>query len=334
MTTYHLKAGDTAPSPRTQLLAGDGAAVPLTGAAVRFKARLAPGLPTFIDRPAVVEDPAANDGEEGWVHFDPQAADTTTTETYLVEWQVTYGTGQIQSFPGEGFDRLVVAADLDNVEAAGTGYATIAAARAQGAEGTTVEVAAAIAEAELRVDRYTRSSWAARVRTVQVALDSGGMAVLPARIDTAQPITVRALGATADLPATAYQVTSSDTLGALDRLYLGAGRHDVLVAGAEPWNGGWAGLLGDTREVLVTGTFGPAVTPSQVAAATAVLAASITAPSPLGTGTASELDADDEGNAVTITEAGPDVPAGQRTTGNATVDAMLAPYVRARVLVS
>lgn len=331
MTTYHVKTGDTAPRPRTQLLDGAGQPVVLTGAAVRFKAFTAPGVTAKVDGVATIVD-----APTGLVEYPLTAPDTTPAESYLVEWQVTFGGGAVQTFPGEGYDLLVVAADLDATEAQGTGYCTVAQARAAGAEGSNAEVQAAIASAELRVNRKTRTAWGRRQRTVVATIDADGRALLPSPIDTAQAITVRAVGATSDLAATAYQVTSSDTVGQLDAIYLGWGGSDPLVLGAEPWNGGWAGLLTGIRQLQVSGVMG-VVTPPEVAQATALIAASITAGTSPGstTGVSGELDADDEGNAVTISPAGADPDAVRaRSTGVPLADELLEPLVSQRVLIS
>lgn len=330
MTAYHIKTGDTAPRPRTVLIDGAGAPVNLTGATVRLKAFTAPGVTPKIDAVATVVD-AVN----GLVEYAITATDTNTAETYLAEWQVTYGGGAVQTFPGDGYDLLVVAADLDATEAQGTGYCSVAQARAAGAEGSNAAVQAAIASAELRVNRYTGVTWGRRSRTVVVTVGDDGRALLPAPIDTAQTIAVRAVGATSDLAPTAYQVTSSDVQGQLDAIYLGWGGSDPLVVGAEPWSGGWAGFLAGLQQVQVTATMGEVI-PPEVADATALLAANITGGTSPGTpvGTA-DLDADDEGNAVTISPAADPAEAVRtRSTGLALADDLLEPLVVRRVRVS
>jgi hypothetical protein len=95
------------------------------------------------------------------------------------------------------------------------------------------------------------------------------------------------------------------------------------------------------RQLQVTATFGPP-TPPEVAEATALVAASISQigaadPSGYASG-AGQLDADDEGNAVTITEGAPVNEDGAvvppRSTGVARADLLLQPLVRVRVRIS
>lgn len=333
MTTYSVKTGDTAPAPSTILLDGAGNPVPLTGATVRFKARKTPGGTALIDQVATVVTPL-----EGIVRYDLQAGDTAVAGSYLAEWQVTFGGGQVQTFPGEGYDELLVTTDLDAAPSAGgTGYVSLQEARAAGATGSDAQVAAAIAAAEVRVDRFTGQRWQPTAMTVAGRITGKGVVLLPRQIDATAPVAVRYQGSTADLPTSGYQVTSSRMVGGIDALYLGAGGGSILIAGAEPYNGGWANLLPRTGTVLVTGTFGTATTPYEVKRATGLLAASLT-----GTGPTDTVDGptvNDEGETLAIepaeVRASGAVAAGPiRTTGLESADALLLPLVRRRVRLS
>lgn len=330
MTTYELKRGDTGPSPRAQLLDANGNPVNLTGATVRFKARRHLGAALTVDAAAMVEGPATS----GWVHWDPAVTDTEDADVggHLAEWQVTFSGGAVQTFPGgDAFDILLIGADLDSpVSAAGPGYAPRALARQYGVSGQDAEVDAAIAAAQLRVDDFTGHRWQAAAQTVVAAISGKGVALLPLQIDPAQPVQVRPVGATTDLPATSYQVTSSRTRGQVDAVWLGVGGSDPIIAGAEPWNGGWANLLPRTGQLQVTGTFGTAAVPYEVQLATALVAADLQAAGQAGEQDV-RPDTDDEGNVVRIAAGRPDAPEPGRTTGTPLADQLLRPLRRQAV---
>ncbi|OPC79938.1 hypothetical protein B4N89_02350 [Embleya scabrispora] len=224
-------------------------------------------------------------------------------------------------------------------------YCTVDQARAAGATGSDAEVIAAITAAADRVDRHTREWWETRSATVAASVLADGLTLLPRRVQTVTAV-VALLDHTPDtpIPATAYRVTSSAVLGHVDALHLGCGAHggwDDLVAGAESWNGGWAGLLGrwSAERVEVTGTWGWVSPPSAVAEATALVAAWIQQQArtgqvdPEAPAGSPGLDVDDEGNNVRITAAKPstedgDAPGLRPPTGSPAADALLRPYLR------
>jgi hypothetical protein len=328
MTTYTIKRGDTAPSPRAQLLDGTGSPVNLTGAAARFKARASEGDPLKVDAVAVVEA-----GTNGWVRYDPISADTDTVADYLAEWQVTFGSGAVETWPGEGHDTFRVTADLDApISTGGWNYASRDEARNAGAQGTDDQIDDALASARARIDSYTGQSWAPEEMTVVAPLSGSGVALLPRQIDPDLPVEVRFVGATTDVPATAYHVTSSRVLGQVDAIYLGAGGGDILIAGAEPYNGGWANLLPRSGQIQVTGTFGVLDTPAEVSGAAALIAAAISQGGGLPADYTSGATVDDEGNTVAIEPSGTTDDGATRrptrTTGVPAADALLAPLKR------
>lgn len=109
---FTIKKGDTLPIITATLTtgpdAGTQAAVDLTtntfiklvmkpilgGSATRLNATTV-GLPT-----------------NGQVKYPWQSADTATAGTFNCEWEVTFGAGQIQTFPNEAYFQVVVADDL------------------------------------------------------------------------------------------------------------------------------------------------------------------------------------------------------------------------------
>lgn len=215
-------------------------------------------------------------------------------------------------------------------------YATEDQARRAGAVGTTAEVLAAIGAADAAIERYTGDVFAAGAVTVVADVGTDGVAVLHRRVQSVSA--VRPVGSSTAFPAGSYIVTSSDIPGQVDAVVFGgAGLYDELVVGAEPWNGGYVGLA--TRaagaRVEVDGSFGWDAPPAPVTEASAILAAESTVALAAAreAGAGGDVAVDDEGNVLSITVGGRDPATGEvatRTTGNANVDAMLAPFVRSR----
>jgi hypothetical protein len=216
-------------------------------------------------------------------------------------------------------------------------YATEQQARDAGAVGTSVEVVAAVAAADAAIDRYTADSFAPYTGTVVADVAANGVALLHRRVQSVTA--VRLAGSSTTIGAGAYRVTSSDIPGEVDAVQFGgAGLYDELVVGAEPWNGGYVGLVSRAANsrVEVEGSFGWDAPPPQVVQASALLAAMSTIADAAAREAAAGsegIDVDDEGNVLSITVNGMDPATGEaasRTTGNASVDAMLAPFVRSR----
>lgn len=102
---YKIKAGDTGPPIFATLYDPDGLPYDLTGAVVRFHMRELSGS-IVVDKLADL----VNGGLTGGVAFrDWAAADTETAGKYLGEFEVTFVTGVVQSFPRDraGFDILI-----------------------------------------------------------------------------------------------------------------------------------------------------------------------------------------------------------------------------------
>lgn len=107
MNTFTIKRNDTAPAYEATLEAPAGTPVDLTGATVRF-IMATPDMATVkVNASATISDAAAGEVTYSW-----QAADTDTAGTYRAEWQVTFGSGAIRTFPSNGYLSVVVLADL------------------------------------------------------------------------------------------------------------------------------------------------------------------------------------------------------------------------------
>ncbi|MFF9643678.1 hypothetical protein [Kitasatospora aureofaciens] len=220
-------------------------------------------------------------------------------------------------------------------------YCTVEQARAQGATGTDAEVTAWILAAQDAVDRFTQQWWEPRTADVVADLPQDGLVLLPRRVRSVSAIVPYPLPVVApeiQLAATAYVVRSSATVGDIDAVQIGFGGYDVLVAGAEPWSGGWWGLMRyyNAQQVKVSGSFGWDAPPPIVAQATALVAAALEAKASPGGDPMNQggLDVDDEGNNVRVgpvTEEDGTYRVGFRpSTGSAQADVMLVPYLNAR----
>lgn len=211
------------------------------------------------------------------------------------------------------------------------GYCSIAQARAAGATGTDQQVADAIVAARTRIDRYCSDTFAPTRMEVVTNVRADGTALLHRRVRSVESVT--AVGASSSVASGAYLVTSSRTPGQVDAVLFGAGgeRGDALIAGAEPWNGGWANLIGSlaTGQIEVVGSFGWDEPPIEVVTASAALTAQIT-----GGGAGVGPDVDDDGNVVRVTAAAVEDETRGQTTGVPSVDAQLSHLRSQRVRLS
>lgn len=212
-------------------------------------------------------------------------------------------------------------------------YATIAQVRATpGAvpSWTDEQITAALGDARRLIDAYTGEWWEPTDATIVGRIGADGLVLLPFRAGAVTAVQIDGTGT--DLPATAYRVTSSSTVGALDAVQLGAQSYaDPLVVGAEPWRGGFANLFRGAQRVRVTGTFGHTDAPPEIADAAVALAVwRLTGGSLVR---AAAPDTDDEGNTVTITVDAAAATRTSPTTGLGNVDAALVSLVRRHALI-
>ena len=101
------KQNDTAPAIAEQLLDGLGVAVNLAGATVKFMGWLQGDTAVKVNASATITDAAT-----GKVSYTPIAADTNTVGDMLVEWQVTFAGGAIETFPNAGHQKVRVVDDI------------------------------------------------------------------------------------------------------------------------------------------------------------------------------------------------------------------------------
>ena len=106
MSTFYMKQSDTQPRMLATLQDGDGAAINLTGASVRFHMRTLGGS-TVVDAAATIITAAS-----GLVRYDWVAADTDTVGSYQAEFEVTYPDTTVETFPNSGYIRVEITDDI------------------------------------------------------------------------------------------------------------------------------------------------------------------------------------------------------------------------------
>jgi hypothetical protein len=99
---FLIKQNDTLPVfealLKTQVEDQDPVPVDLTGASVVFKMQPSDGGPLKVNAPAVILDALTGNVEYQWI-----PADTDTVGSYLAEFEVTFLSGKLLSFPTVGY---------------------------------------------------------------------------------------------------------------------------------------------------------------------------------------------------------------------------------------
>lgn len=104
---FYVKQNDTSPAMLATLQDGDGNAINIQGASVRFHMRQIGRSDIVVDAPAVIVTPI-----EGLVRYDWGAADTDTVGSYQAEFEVTYNDASIETFPNDGYIRVEIIDDI------------------------------------------------------------------------------------------------------------------------------------------------------------------------------------------------------------------------------
>lgn len=104
---FPMKRGDTAPSLRATLRNPDGSAPDLTGATVKFLMRDRTSGAVRVNGSAAIVTAAS-----GIVQYDWQVSDTSTAGTCDAEFEVTFASGKIETFPNSGFFQVVISGDI------------------------------------------------------------------------------------------------------------------------------------------------------------------------------------------------------------------------------
>lgn len=107
MTDFTIKADDTSPALKYQLLTASRDPVDLSGAnEVRF---LMGDVVAADTNSGVTITDAAN----GKVKYEWQTGDTSEAGHYDAEWEVEYSDGTVETFPNTGFIAIRVRPDLN-----------------------------------------------------------------------------------------------------------------------------------------------------------------------------------------------------------------------------
>ena len=101
---WGVKQNDNSPGVSATLKDADGAAINLSGCTVVFNMRLKKTGAIKVDEGTVTIVSAT----DGTVRYDWQTGDTATAGEYYIEWQITDGSGNVQTVPTNGFDELEV----------------------------------------------------------------------------------------------------------------------------------------------------------------------------------------------------------------------------------
>jgi len=102
--TFYIKRGDTSPS---MVYALAPATTVLTGASVLFKMRNDAGT-VITNRAAVIVTPTGTPTlQYNWI-----SADTVAAGSFSAEFQVTYASGAIETFPNSEFITVQITADI------------------------------------------------------------------------------------------------------------------------------------------------------------------------------------------------------------------------------
>ncbi len=104
----YWKQGDTSPAISEQLLSGTGAVVDLTGASIKFMMWGQGDAAIKVNAAASIVGAPTN----GTVSYTPTALNTDTQGDYLVEWQVTFGGGAVETFPNADWQKVRVKDDI------------------------------------------------------------------------------------------------------------------------------------------------------------------------------------------------------------------------------
>ncbi|HEX7050014.1 MAG TPA: BppU family phage baseplate upper protein [Longimicrobiales bacterium] len=105
MAEFWVKRNDVGGTISTTLSDATGP-VDLTGATVAFHLGRA-GQPALVSAAATVTNAAG-----GVVSYTWAAGDTDTEGDWQAEWEVTFPSGEVRTFPNDGYDTVHIRADL------------------------------------------------------------------------------------------------------------------------------------------------------------------------------------------------------------------------------
>lgn len=113
MATHYVKQNDTAPSAQT-VIEVSGAAQDLQGATIAFHMVNAAGDLVINAAANNDQNGDGSDGTKGNVTYDwdGDAGDTAKAGNFKAEWEVTFSSGKIRTFPTSGYDLVKIFGEL------------------------------------------------------------------------------------------------------------------------------------------------------------------------------------------------------------------------------
>lgn len=107
MTDFYIKEGDLLPKIEATLKDETDTAVDLTDSTVKFKMNAHNDPTAKVDAAATIDDALNGKVSYTWI-----AADTDTPGAYDAEFEVTFPSTKVLTFPNNGYLKIQVVADL------------------------------------------------------------------------------------------------------------------------------------------------------------------------------------------------------------------------------
>jgi hypothetical protein len=112
---FFIKRGDTASRIQATLENSGGTPVSIQGANVVWKMAPISGGSLTVSAAAIIDqqgDGSGTAGAMGQVHYNWATADLAASGLYLGEWEVTFASGAVQTFPNGDQIRVAINQDL------------------------------------------------------------------------------------------------------------------------------------------------------------------------------------------------------------------------------
>ncbi len=107
MATVFMKQNDTAPAIRATLSDSSGTAVDLDSATVKFYMQTESGDLTANGAATIIES------SNGIVQYSWETGDTENEGVHYAEFEVTYSSGKIETFPSDGYIKVKVTREVN-----------------------------------------------------------------------------------------------------------------------------------------------------------------------------------------------------------------------------
>jgi len=105
--TFYIKQNDTSPSIQATLENGDGQKVNLSGCSIRFYMKEIGSATVKVDGAVTVVNE-----NTGLIRYDWVDSDTNVAGNYHGEFQVTYPSTKVETFPNDGYIKIKITDDI------------------------------------------------------------------------------------------------------------------------------------------------------------------------------------------------------------------------------